>query len=280
MDHDETREQLDLAALEPGGIERLMAGDTPTAQAVAAHLAGCPACSDELLRLERASCVIRSAVRELVPADLRERTLAAVRAEGVPRGRSSAAAAPAAPRVPAAAAMAAAPLVPAAPRRRVLGWVAAIAAAVVLSVVATSLIVGSRIDEGLAAQAKAIAALQQVTLATLHISAEPDAKHVQLAGPANQGLIGSLVFSPSTTQLSVLATGLTLPSAGLEYRCWVQVNGSRARVGKMFFNGGLAYWVGPASAISNVGAGALVGVSLVSIDSGTLSADPVLFGAL
>ena len=276
MDHDETREQLDLAALEPGGIERLMAGDTPMAQAVAAHLVGCPACSDELLRLERASHVIRSAVRELAPADLRERTIAAVRAQGVPRGRSAAAAAS----VPAAAAMAAAPLVPAAPRRRVLGWVAAIAAAVVLSVVATSLIVGSRIDEGLAAQAKSIAALQQVTLATLHISAEPDAEHVQLAGPTNPGLAGSLVFSSSTTQLSVVATGLTPPPAGFEYRCWVEVNGSRERVGKMFFSGGLAYWVGPAPAISGIGGGARFGVSLVEIGGGTLDAEPVLIGAL
>ncbi len=40
MDHEETREQLELAALEPGGLERLMAGDTPLAQAVAGHLAG------------------------------------------------------------------------------------------------------------------------------------------------------------------------------------------------------------------------------------------------
>lgn len=280
MDHDEAREQLDMAALEPGGIERLKAGDTSTAQAVAAHLAGCPACSDELVHLERASRVIRSAVRELAPADLRERTLAAVRAEGVPRGPSamSASVRAAVPTIAAAAPARAAAST--ASRRRVLGWVAAMAAAVVLSVVATSVIVGSRIDAGLAAQAESSALLQQVTLATLHISAEPDAKHVQLAGPANPGLAGSLVFSPSTTQLSVVATGLTPPPAGLEYRCWVEINGSRVRVGKMFFSGGLAYWVGPAPAISGVGAGALFGVSLVSIGSGTLSADPVLLGAL
>ena len=54
MDHDATREQLELAAVEPGGLDRLMAGDTATAQAVAAHLAGCPACTEELARLERA----------------------------------------------------------------------------------------------------------------------------------------------------------------------------------------------------------------------------------
>ena len=61
MDHDATREQLDLAAAEPGGLERLMAGDTATAQAVAAHLAGCEACSEELVRLQRSAALIRSA---------------------------------------------------------------------------------------------------------------------------------------------------------------------------------------------------------------------------
>ena len=45
MDHDATREQLELAALEPDGLDRLMAGDTATAQAVAGHLAGCPSCA-------------------------------------------------------------------------------------------------------------------------------------------------------------------------------------------------------------------------------------------
>ena len=85
MDHDETREQLELAALEPGGLERLMAGDTPVAQAVAGHLAGCPACTEELVRLRRSAAVIGTGLREMPPADLRARTLAAVRAEGVVR---------------------------------------------------------------------------------------------------------------------------------------------------------------------------------------------------
>ena len=273
MDHDETREELDLAALQPGEMERLMAGDTLAAQAVAAHLADCPACSDELLRLERASRVIRSAVRELAPADLRERTLAAVRAEGVPRGRSAVPA----PAVPAPAMPA--PAVRAAPRHSVPRWVAAIAAAVVLSVVATSIIVGSRVDERVAAQSESIAALREVTLATLQISAEPDAEHVRLVSPTDPSLTGSLVFSPSTLQLSMVATGLTPPPAGFEYRCWVQVGGSRARVGKMFFSGGLAYWVGPAPAVSGLSGGARFGVSLVELSRGALDADPVLVGA-
>src|SRR6478735_11658128 len=105
MDHDATREQLDLAAAEPGGLERLMAGDTATAQAVAAHLAGCDECSQELVRLQSSATLIRSAVRELPPDDLRARTLAAVRAQGVPRPLAAAAAPAGAGEVAAAAAL-------------------------------------------------------------------------------------------------------------------------------------------------------------------------------
>src|ERR1700693_5624708 len=85
MDHDAAREELELAALEPSGLDRLIAGDTAIAQAVAAHLAGCPSCTEELVRLQRSAPLIRSVVREMPPADLRARTLAAIRAEGVLR---------------------------------------------------------------------------------------------------------------------------------------------------------------------------------------------------
>ena len=67
MDHDAAREELELAALEPGGLDRLMAGDTALAQAVAAHLAGCPSCTEELVRLQRSAPLVRSVVREMPP---------------------------------------------------------------------------------------------------------------------------------------------------------------------------------------------------------------------
>ena len=82
MDHDEVREQLELAATEPAGIDRLMAGDTPLAAAIAAHLAGCSSCTDELDRLRRAAIIIGDAVRTTPPPELRERTLAFVREVG------------------------------------------------------------------------------------------------------------------------------------------------------------------------------------------------------
>jgi hypothetical protein len=262
MDHDATREQLELAAVEPGGFDRLMAGDTATAQAVAAHLAGCASCTDELARLERASGLI---------------TLAAVRAEGVPRGSAKLASAPVAV-FPSSTG--ASPAAHPNRTRPALGWIATIAAAVVLSVVTTSILVGGRVDDRLAAQAETISALQEVTTATLQITAQPDAQHVALAGVTDPKLDGSLAFSPSTAELVVVATGLATPPAGLEYRCWVEVGGSRQRVGKMFLSDGLAYWVGPAPAVSGVSAPATFGVSLVGVSGDTLDSAPVLVGAL
>jgi anti-sigma-K factor RskA len=271
MDHDATREQLQRAAVEPGGLDRLMAGDTPVAQAVAAHLAGCAACTEELGRLTRASALIRDVVAASPPADLRERTLAAVRASGVPRGEAVGAATATSLNTTIAR--------QAGRGRLALGWVAAIAAAVVVSVVATSVIVGGRVDERLAAQAGTIEALQDVALATLQVTAEPDVRRVTLAG-TDSGLTGSLIFSPSTSELVVVATGLGEPPAGQEYRCWVEQGGNRQRVGKMFFSDDLAYWIGPAPAVAGLVKGATFGVSLVNLDGTPAGANAVLDGRL
>ena len=89
-----------------------------------------------------------------------------------------------------------------------LGWVATIAAAIVLSVVTTSLIVGNRVDSELADQAETISALEEVTTTALAVNAQPDEQHVALAGVSDPTLAGSLTFSPSTTELVWLASGL------------------------------------------------------------------------
>ena len=59
MDHEETREQLELAALEPGGLERLMAGDTPRPRRSPPTSPAVPSCTEELVRLGRSSALIR-----------------------------------------------------------------------------------------------------------------------------------------------------------------------------------------------------------------------------
>jgi anti-sigma factor RsiW len=280
MDHETTREQLELAAVEPGGIDRLIAGDTPTAQAVAAHLAGCSACTEDLARLERTSRLIGAVVREEPPADLRERTLAMVRELGRPRDAS----ARPVPLVSEPAPVAPMNLAPIAARRNrrraAAGWIVAIAAAVVLSVATTSILVGGRVDQQLAQQTDTIHTLEEVTTATLRVTSAVDARHVVLSGTSDPALTGSLVFSPSTSELVVVATGLTPPPAGQEYRCWVEHNGQRQRVGKMFFSEGLAYWIGPAPAIAGVSGGASFGVSLVDAAGTTIDSPPVIDGSL
>ena len=157
--------------------------------------------------------------------------------------------------------------------------VATVAAAIVLSVVTTSLIVGRRVDDQLAQQALTIDALEHVTTTTFDVSAQPDAEHVQLAGVSDPTLDGSIVYSPGTTQLVVVATGLTQPAPGYEYRCWVEVGGQRERIGKMFFGNELAYWAGAVSAIAGTSSPTTFGVSLVDVSAPTLDSQPVLLGS-
>lgn len=272
MEHDETREALELAAAEPGGLDRLMAGDTPKAAAIAGHLAGCEACAAELERLHRSVPLLRDVVRTTPPPDLRERTLAFVREHGLARG----AAASDAPDSPTPGAPP--PTLIVRTRPTALPWVAAVAAAVVVSVAATSFLVGGRIDAQLADQQRAIAGLQAVTAATLEITGAPDAERVALTAVDGSSISGSLLYSPATTRLVVVATGLTPPPAGREFRCWVLVDGARQPVGRMFFAGDLAFWVGDTPEVATLGAGATFGVSLAEVGGPSLDADPVIIG--
>ena len=288
MDHAEVREQLELAAAEPGGLDRLAAGDTPAAAAIAGHLAGCPACATELESLRRLSGTVRRVVRETPPADLRARTLAYVAAVGRPRG---AAAEPEADsRADAGHVVEGVP----SPRPSRRPWIAAIAAAIIVSVLGTAVILGAWSAAGIAARDRdlataqeAVTALAHVTSWTVRVESEPDSRRIALLGdPAGSGYggqsaWGTLIFSPSSGDLVVLADGLAPPAAGLEYRCWVEANGSRRAVGKMFFGGGLAYWVGPVSGLANLGSGATFGVSLIDLATGqSTGAAPTLSGSL
>jgi hypothetical protein len=281
MDHDETREQLELAAVEPGGLDRLMAGDTATAQAVAAHVAGCPACADELDRLQRVTPLIAATVREMPPPDLKARTVAAIRSEGVIRPLALATTAAVSDPSLSAPAITAPPRI-ASGRRLVpaIGWAATIAAAVLLSIAGTALVVGGRAQTQAAAQEQTIDALEEVSTTALAVNAQPDEEHVALTGVSDPTLAGSLAFSPSTTELVWLATGLKTPPAGYEYGCWVESGGTRQRIGKMFFSQDLAYWAGDTNVVSSLSSGATFGLTLVGPDGNPVSPDPVMVGSL
>ena len=269
MDHEDVLEQLELAAVERGGLDRLMAGDTAMAAAVVGHLAGCDVCSEELRRLSNAVPLIRDVVSTTPPADLRERTLAYVRAHGRARGE-----------VPSGETPDAVPAAPAPQRRgiaQVLPWVATATALVALLVAGFTYVTGRA---ELERQAAIISGLETLNRATLAITGDPDAARVELLSTSGGPTAGTLLFSPSTTELTVVATDLEEPPSGMEWRCWVEVDGERQDVGKMFYADDLAFWVGESPVVSDIPDGTTFGVSLTSTGSASLDADPVLSGEL
>jgi hypothetical protein len=292
MDHSEVREILEDAAIEPDGLERLMAGDTPTASIVAGHLTGCPDCAEELARLHRVVGVLQPAIRAVPPPELRERTLAFVAALGRPRGaiadgaqlpepattvhpRPASEGAPA-PRPVALdrpapdAGSPAAPVIALRPRAGVgrLGWLAGLAAALIVAVAGTGLVLNSGHDAATKVLYAEVESLGKVARWTLRVDAQPDVRRVALAAaesaPGGSAPAGQLVYSPSSKELVVVADRLT-PVAGKEYRCWVEIDGARVPIGKMFFGGDLAYWVGDVAAASGLPASARFGVTLVDL---------------
>jgi hypothetical protein len=282
MDHEEVREQLELAAAEPNGIDRLIAGDTPLAAAIAAHLVGCSSCTEELGRLRRASILIADAVRTTPPPELRERTLAFVRDVGrirepVPEPVAATLMPPpvSAPAV-SVPAVAPAPALASAGSGRRLAWIGAIAASVLIAVAATSFVLDRQFGDRLAASEAASAGLANVTATTVALSSEADAEHIRLAGADDRW--GRLVYSADKGELAVIASGLTEPASDREYRCWVEIDGERKPVGKMFFGGDLAFWAGPVETVSDLPAGSRFGVSLVDTTGSDVGEPPVLTG--
>jgi hypothetical protein len=273
MDHEDVLERLELAAVEPTGLDRLMAGDTPMAAAVVAHLAGCDTCAEELRRLSRAAPLLRDFIRTTPPDDLRARTLEYVRTHGRERGAlDDATEAPAETGRPVSL-----PAVAPSRTARALRGAVAAAAAIAIAIGAFGVIATrSDLDQG----ARAVAALEAVNEATLEITADERGRRVELAPNGGSATSGTLLFSPSTTKLVVVAKELQAPPADKEYRCWMEVDGRREDVGRMFFAGDLAFWVGETPAVTDAPDGTAFGVSLTDVASPTLDADPVILGKL
>jgi len=283
MDHAEALERIEIAAAEPEGLERLMAGDTPDAAAVAGHLAGCDSCQVQLIAIRRTAVLARRVIEAEPDPELKERTLAFIREVG--RDRSGGAAAGAASVSPAAASQApeaplppnvvpmdrpTAPHVPDRPAR-VRRWVAvsAMAAAVVLAV-AAGFAGGTVLGPGNQSVQQEVAVHRETTQGTIRVSAQPDAQKVALVATdtAPPGAEGTVLFSGTSGELVMVATGLSAPPAGMEYGCWIQTNGERRRIGKMYPGGELHAWVGDVDGLGNLPAGSVFGVSLSPIGGG------------
>jgi len=163
---------------------------------------------------------------------------------------------------------------------RRLGWVAGMAAALIAAGAIGFTVGGASQGDSIARLDGQIAVLREATTVTMRIESQPDARLVSLASTASGGgAAGSLAFSPATGELVVVATGLSAEGAGQEYGCWVEVNGERRRLGRMYWGGDVASWAGPAVGLADLPPGTLFGVSLGPAGGGT-DAVPVLTGRL
>jgi hypothetical protein len=269
-EHDEIREQMELAAVEPGGLDRLEAGDTPGSAAVVGHLVGCSDCLEEMARLRRAETLLRPMLASEPDPGLRERTLTMVRAVGVARDRL------AEPGVPTDGGPAhvqqptPADDLPVTSdggrtdrRRRSVGvpaWAATLAAALVIGLLGGALVVGDRAP---ADGGDAGVALQAVAGETTTLMAADDVQEVVLVDAAGTPA-GSVVLSASAGRLLVTATALDEPTNGTEYRCWVQVGDTRTPIGTMRWTAGVAWWTGPVAVPPDLPPGVVYGVSSVA----------------
>lgn len=260
-DHRDVREVLELAAVEVGGLDRLEAGDTAQAAAVAGHLAGCPDCVEELARLHRTSALLRPILGGRPDPALRERTLAHVLALGVPRG--AAAQAPLTPSaIGAAGPSPAGRPVPIASTRRHGMWPAAVAAALVVGLAGGVLLAGDGPLGGPTGNSDPATALAIVARETAALVEAGGAREVALLDAAGRPA-GTLVLSPAQGRLVVTAAGLEEPGPGAAYRCWVEVGGRRTQLGTMWWAGGVAWWAGEVPLPLPLPPGARYGISLV-----------------
>jgi hypothetical protein len=258
-EHALAREALEVAAVEPRGLDRLEAGDTPEAAAVVGHLAGCPSCLDELGRLRRTELLLRPIVAELPDPALRERTLAFVREVGVRREAPSPSTLGAVPAAGPTSVPARAPAASGRRRAAVPAWLASLAAALVVGLVGGSLLAGQGGPEGNTDPAVALAAASREAAA---MSAAGDVVEVPLAD-ASGATLGTALLAPAADRVLVLATGLDPAPAGYEYRCWVEVGGSRTAIGTMWPAGDVSWWAGAVDLPAELPPGAVYGVSLV-----------------
>jgi hypothetical protein len=283
MDHAEVRELLELAAVEPGGLERLLGADQPGNIALDEHLADCRACRAELEAMRRSVATIRDAVQLTPSADLRHRTLEFVERHGRPRPAADAYQRETDVAMPA-------PRAGAGPIPQRWRWPSPVSAAnFVAGVAASALIAGfvtwgaadarlTAADAAIAEQRSTIAGLGIIADWTLRVSGDPAASQVRLEAADGGAQEGTVLLAGERNELVMVASGLPVPAAGQEYRCWVETSGERVTIGRMYRAGELAYWVGELD--QAIVEGELTfGVTLVDVASSGVTGDVVLIGA-
>jgi hypothetical protein len=280
----DAREALEIAAVEPHGLERLAEGRTPADAAVVAHVLGCAECAAEASRLREIAALLREGLAPALDPALRERTLAYVAAVGRPRGDVATA-----PPVMAGSADAAAPIALAARAARPAGRRAArtryvlaglaMAAVVVLAVGVSAAVAGGVARSELAAERTRSAELARTADIAMSLLGDPSALRIPMAGVA--GASGIAVISPASYRGAVVASGLPEAGAGDEYVCYVVIDGQRRLVGRMADAGSSYAWTGEIGTYAGVKPGSVTeyGVLLVPVGSAAVDGTPVISGS-
>ncbi|MCU0504945.1 MAG: hypothetical protein MUE82_04080 [Chloroflexi bacterium] len=282
------REALEIAAVEPHGLEALSDARSPEDAAVVAHVAACPACAAEASRLREISALLRAGLAPAPSADLRGRTLAYVASVGRPRGPAAAPSAAS----PAPAAGVGAPghgaTAAAGPRRvggaRLALAGLAMAAVVVIAVAASALVATGVARTELAAERERSAQIARRTAIALRLLDDPAAVRIPMSGPG--GVSGVAVISrdgyAGAHAGAVVSTSLPVAPAGSEYVCYVVIDGARRFVGRMSGDGTMHAWAGPMEDLADARPGSVgeYGVLLVPAGSGSVEGAPVMSGSL
>jgi anti-sigma factor RsiW len=267
MDHAAAHERIEDLVLEPTRLAALAESSDPSDAALREHLAGCSVCRADLAGWQRVQHRLAAALPGSVDA-----ARAAVEPIELPPSLRAAVitAARETERSPAPTSIVRAQR----PRRAILGWLGLAAAFVVVA--AAGLFTFNQVSQRSAAEAEAkdltsaLGAVDRVLAAPVHWV-------VQLRDPAG---VASGSVSWSSNDLVVLTTALQPAPAGQQYTCWLREPGSGAVIGKMYFAGRTAYWIGSLDewATFRIGPETRFVVTISPIDGGRPS-DPEVLSA-
>src|SRR4051812_874772 len=273
MGHAEAHELLADLALEPSNVGTASASDDN--DLLSLHVATCEICRADLLAWRNTQRAIEDA---LATPDGGRRRMADLVTEApiTPPAslRTAIAAIPGATSSEQMDAMPAPVAIHEAPARRRVSWRRA--APILAAVAVLAIAVAALRDQAVTLDASRAQTeeLSQVTAVLGRLLSEPDHRVVSLAA-ADGTKEGSVAWS--NHDLAVITTALTEPSAGEVYRCWIERDGVRSPVGKMWFVGNLAYWTGSLDGWATISLddGGRFGVSLEPAAGGT-GGQPVL----
>jgi hypothetical protein len=237
MDHGTAHERIEDLLLDPAHLAALESSAAPEDVAFRDHLAGCPACQADLDGWAR----LQAAIGDALPRSMADATAAVQPVEIPPSLRARVLAS-----VRSASAEASlAPIPMAGERRRWAAFSAprtawlGLAAALIVLVVGAGVLVYQGVKlNGAQEEAQGLSAAMA---AVDRVLTEPGHRVVALMTPQ-----GAAAGSISWTRhdLVVLTSALPAPKPGEIYRCWLNNDGSGWAIGKMYFSGSTAYWVG------------------------------------